>query len=487
MRRRPLSLDGFEARLDGVEALRAAINPKTAHPDRMRTAADAIDVVTPAFEHVGAAVAYSAFAEVLRQGALLAEWRAGVLAASPDADRYLRAAKARRSLWLAEAPTQAAAADLIERTTGIDTLEDVGMVSGLLTGMAATALPIGVISTEYRPRIPLGEPDRADDEPAEPKGELAVAFVKFALDGAPAANIHFLSAGQAHDVDIEVRVSRWPAQAETLELRPYTIEQPGTYEFPVFQLARPSGDPPYLIRQQGRAILKYAQGLNARPYEFRYSAHFTLGSVEQPVAVVGQRTLRIDGVDLKQHSLTGYPRLDAKIVELREDIRSRPRVSQDELADALTVVIPLAKFAGQALQDNLVDEIWSEARLQAAVRGKLRDDPAIGAALEEHPAAAGGITDLSFRGIRIELKVERDKRLELEDCQAYLGQTASYVVASGKRLGVLCVLDCSPKRDAPFPAEDGIGVFVMGAGRAPVHVIVMLVQGNLARPSSLSP
>lgn len=41
--------------------------------------------------------------------------------------------------------------------------------------------------------------------------------------------------------------------------------------------------------------------------------------------------------------------------------------------------------------------------------------------------------------------------MALEDCKTYLGQTTSYVGANGKRLGVLCVLDCSPKMRPAFP------------------------------------
>jgi hypothetical protein len=71
--------------------------------------------------------------------------------------------------------------------------------------------------------------------------------------------------------------------------------------------------------------------------------------------------------------------------------------------------------------------------------------------LEEHPRAAGGITDLSFKGIRLELKSESDKLMTLNDCKKFVGQAASYAVATGKRLAPLCVLDFSKKNRAPFP------------------------------------
>jgi hypothetical protein len=46
----------------------------------------------------------------------------------------------------------------------------------------------------------------------------------------------------------------------------------------------------------------------------------------------------------------------------------------------------------------------SEPAFQKEIRQYLRSRPEIGGELDEHPHAAGGITDLSFRGIRLELK-----------------------------------------------------------------------------------
>jgi hypothetical protein len=77
--------------------------------------------------------------------------------------------------------------------------------------------------------------------------------------------------------------------------------------------------------------------------------------------------------------------------------------------------------------------------------------------------------------------------LTLVDCRTFAEQTVSYVVATGKRIGILCVLDNSPKDAAPFPADAGIDVLIVNpAKQASVFIVVVLIQGNLARPSDLS-
>jgi hypothetical protein len=224
----------------------------------------------------------------------------------------------------------------------------------------------------------------------------------------------------------------------------------------------------------------------ARPYEFKYVAHFLPSQSEQPIDTVGQRTLLLEGVNAALHPLTGYTNLDRKLISIRDRLRGTVGIVQQELADALALAAPLANLAGQARQDNYFKAVISESEFQKQVTHLLRTHSNIGAELDEHPHAAGGITDISFRGIRIELKVESVHNMTMSDCSRYLEQTASYVAANGKRLGVLGVLDCSPKQRPAFPAEDGIEVQIHEFTETAVFVITILIQGNLASPSSFS-
>ena len=67
-----------------------------------------------------------------------------------------------------------------------------------------------------------------------------------------------------------------------------------------------------------------------------------------------------------------------------------------------------------------------------------------------------------------------------------MGQTASYAVDSGKRVAILCVLDCSKKQQATFAIEDGFDVLMHQEGPSVTFIITILIQGNFAKPSSLS-
>lgn len=477
----------FEARLAGLESLIAARDSKFTDADRLRRDADAVDGVAPYYDRTATGAAYGAFAELLRITALLVQWRAVVLAGEADSDRFLRAAKERHRIWKAEAPQAEGAGLVFEAANGLEDLAQLSDLDAVLTAFASVPLPIGIYVSQRRGmRIPVSE-DEEKTEKKAPPAELAVAFLKFVIDKQPAAETHFLTPGESHDLELEVRVSRWPDGAETLELRPLTIEATGTYDFPVFSFARPKGDPPFVLEDRGRAIIKSPQGLNARPFEFRYAASFKPTAVEQPVATLGQRTLRIEAIDLKANSLTGYAGLDSKIIEIREALRSRFNIPPDDLGAALKLATGMAAYMGRVLQDNEINEVLSEKQFQTLVRAELRRRPEIGSALSEHPQVAGGIMDLSLHAVPLELKVEGKKRLTFEDSRAFVGQTTSYAHGNGKRVGVLCVLDCSPKTEAAASMEACIGIVQDPTAGERTPIVVVLIQANLAKPSALSP
>lgn len=477
----------FPTRISAVEALVQAIQTRTSNAEQLRQVASHLDRTGLLYGKASTASIYAAFAELLRIVALLVEWRAGVLEAAQDSDRFLRAAKEQYRLWLTEYGVAAPVARLVNTSVGIDAVSSIDEVGSLCQTLACTPLPLGAFARDH-PHLRAPSPEGEDGEERDGSQELAIAFLRFVIDGLPADDTHFLTPGETHDLEIEVRVSRWPENANQLRLLPLTIEPKSTYDFPVFEFTRPAGNPPFVMQQRGRAVLNAPQSLKARPFEFRYTASFSPLAAEQPVIVVGQRTLRIEGIDLARSPVTGYHGIDCKLLEIRNELRVQPLITVADLDNVLTVLTPLCSLAGRAPQDALFRDTCNEGQFQAEVRDELRRHPAIASELDEHPHAAGGITDLSFRGIRIELKFVSNTRnaLSLTDCERFTGQTASYIVGTGKRVGILCVLDNSPKRSAPFPAEEGIGITFQHAENKQISVVTILIQGNLAQPSQLS-
>ena len=207
------------------------------------------------------------------------------------------------------------------------------------------------------------------------------------------------------------------------------------------------------------------------------------------VFVQGQRHLRVQCFDPIRDPQSGYFEVDKRVLEVRDEVRRVIAVSDIELNNFLLLLTAVGGVAGQSLQDTIFAQKISETEFQGEMKKLLRLNPRIGSQLEEHPHVAGGITDLSFRGIRLELKVESNQFVTEDVASRFIQQTAQYVAGSDRRLGMLAVLDCSPKNEAPGTAANDILAKMVQppSGRGlPICIGVIIIRGNLAKPSDLS-
>ena len=258
----------YPVRIKAVQALLAAADRRVANGAELRGLSASLDELTTHFGDAKIAMAYSAFADLLRTLAMLVDWRAAVLSAAVEADRFLRSARERHHEWCEDYSRRDEVALLAQAASSVKTLSVIGDVGPVCRAVGLTPLAISILADEPHRRRRILIPDEDTGEGKEERAappQLAVAFLRFTVDGTPASQMEFLTPREAHDLEIEVRVSRWPDGAEALRLAPMTIEAHPTYEFPEFCFSRPAGDPPYLFSDRGRAILHVAQALRAQP------------------------------------------------------------------------------------------------------------------------------------------------------------------------------------------------------------------------------
>lgn len=325
-------------------------------------------------------------------------------------------------------------------------------------------------------------------EAPPPRRVVTVAFLSFTLYDAPFSSPQVIEPQLLHDLSVEVRVSQWPEAAEALVLDVATVEPPSVYEFSGFTFTKPDGPAPHLLRGTGRMALKMPQAVLSRPLEFAYRARFVPPVEGIDVRVEGQRRLLVQSYDSDRQPLTGYVQIDPIIVAIRGQARAVPGVRDKELDDFLRILVALGNVAGQALQGNMFPGIYDERAFQKNLGSLLRQRSDIGSELEEHPHAAGGVTDLSFRGIRLELKVVRDKPVAVGDVDGFLPQTTAYAPGSDRRFGLLVVLDSSPKSEPAGSASNDIFLRELhpsSGGSFPILIGVVIIRGNLPKPSSL--
>ena len=342
-----------------------------------------------------------AFSDTLYCLAMGQRWIEAIRTADTDANRFRDACRLRAAESLGHQSEERPCL-LANVLLGLSEIQEPSQVEDLKLTALRTAMPFGMQGED---RVIHGA--GLEDSESISKRRLEIAFIKFEINRCPAKDINTLRTNVVYDIGIDVRVSRWPKHAERLVVTPISMEPADTYDLPTFVIDPPmeaDEGGPFVFRQLGRLRLKVAAALGARPFEFKYRGVFEPSGSEQPLNILGHRTLRLESVDHVIGRVSGYAQIDEKLLALRNELRVIPGLPDDDLANALQVCACLGNLASQALSDDLFAEGTREDAFQAeAVKG-LRRWPSIGEDLEQHPHTGGGICDLSFHRVRIELK-----------------------------------------------------------------------------------
>ena len=467
------------ARTSAREALfSAAADSADASAAFLAAAAELRDFAEPGFQSTEATAEFRYFAVLVEACARLVAWKGAVRDCEADAERYLRGAK----FLLNEAGAKGleVPASMTKSAQIVAQVSDISKISEVFLSVLAVPLPI---------TFPLESPSTfrppVSREPREEVPPVVVAFTSFNVNGQQFKKDQQLNLDIGYDLEVEIALSRWPEDEVDLRLEPLSVEPAETYSFPTFVFGKPEGSAPFNFRASKRILIKQAASFLARPMAFTYRATF---SKKDDITTEGQRHLTVRCFDPKSDPQSGYEQADQKLVAIRDQARRYPAVSDAELNAFLVLMAGVAGIAGQSLQDNLFKGEWLEAPFQKDMVARLRARPAIGSALEEHPHVSGGITDLSFLGVRLELKAISDHPVSRVDIENHLPQTVQYVAGSDKRFGILCILDTHPKTVEPGSVADDITFEIRNGPSGdglPIGIGVVVIRGNLSKPSSL--
>lgn len=476
----------FSSRIEVAASLAGALKPSPDDFGHLKKACLELETTISEIGQGDIEDQYRAYHTAIAIFVLLTEWKHAIRNAESDAQRFLSSAKLKAS-EVDKSLSFAADERLNTFLDQVEALNCVDELTAIQDQLKRWSLPLLLFANILdRGFGGLRLPGfNGSSEEAE-KLETTVAFLKFDIDGEPAKQWNYLKPGTSYDLTIEVRVSNWPKGASVLLLTPVTIDIREQNWLPSFKFEKPEGEGPFILTGTGRAVLEVAHSFGSRPYEFLYAAEFDDTSNCRDVAIVGHRCLLLEGSDVVSNPLTGFSNVDRHLLSIRNKLRTFPGLHSDDVANTMIVLSGLGNIAAQALKGGLFVTGTSEAQFQNKTTEMLRNRSDIGEHLQGHPEAAGGITDLTFRDIPIELKVENSKVMFPKDFSKFFDQTAAYAIGLGKRIGVLSVLEASPKSAPVGVVEGDIEVFFHQAGQSPIAIVVVVVRGGFPKPSSYS-
>ncbi|HCA5261543.1 TPA: hypothetical protein MW256_003754 [Acinetobacter baumannii] len=417
---------------------------------------------------------------------ILAQWKQAIRNAEPDSQRFLSSAKLKAS-EIDKTLSYVINTPLEQFLNHIELIQELGQLSALHGYLNEWDLPLLLFSKVRNNSLENSYFSSSENDLATyDEQKSTIAFLRFEIDGSPAESYNYLKPGVSYDLTIEVRVSNWPQEASALTLTPITIDMRERDWLPSFRFVKPDGDGPFSFTGTGRAILQVAHSFGSRPYEFLYAAEFDNTKSCKNVEIVGHRRLLLEGTDVVSNPRTGFSHVDRHLLKIRNKMRSFPGLHSDDIANTMLILEGLGNVAAQALKASLFEANTSEKLFQSKLAEMLRSRAEIGESLEGHPEAAGGITDLIFKGIPIELKVENTKVLFAKDFTKYFNQTTAYAIGLGKKIGILTILESTAKTEPVGVIEDDIDFFIHQTGQSAIVIIVVVVRGGLAKPSFYS-
>lgn len=335
--------------------------------------------------------------------------------------------------------------------------------------------------------------ENKDTNTSKPSLVRVIAFI----DDMPLVSPQLLKPRLVYSLRFVIRGIGWHDESEKLRLDLLTTYPPTDYSVSEFSLQKPSKieNDQYEGELVGHIRFNTAQTLLSEniPFVIRCAFELSDGNYDE-IPVIGHNQLEFRIVDPEKHSfMSGRPRLDQHVAQLLYKLVKEFPSIRDELADLIPVLDSLTRLLGTYAQGAVFKHTtkMSERDFQANVLRDLR--LILGQDVQEHPSQAGGHTDIYYRGVVIELKVEKKNGDRAYICQRYTQQPTQYEGVEARQVSVLLVLDLTPNREPPGDIRNDIllvDVPTHGGEdegkRYPSTAFVFIVNGNIEDPSAYS-
>ena len=370
-------------------------------------------------------------------------------------------------------------------------LEGVGCDPALLsTFLESIPLPTLYWSAE-QPRPSFGELSE-ETVPSQNPMVRAIVF----LDQEPVASPQFLNQGVLYRLTFRLQGLGWPDNAVRLRVNLNTTCPSELYSVSEFAMDRTTDMIDGRFNGEVTGHISFQARQSNLLDDLVFTVHAALVTEEKElieIPVIGHNELRIKVVDSPTWLPTAETTpLHQRIVELIEALIMQHPSVQHELPALFPVLQALGRICAVYAQEAAFKgrTSVSESEFQQKVVHDLRMslDPS---EVQEHPKQAGGITDIRFRGVVVELKVENENGKRSHLAEKYCRQVTQYAGVEARQISVLLILDLTEKVNPPGDIKNDIfltDVPTHGASAPhfPSKAFVFVVNGNTRNPSSYS-
>lgn len=452
-------------------------------------AADAMGGRAAAHDAGVTARAARALATALECLADLERWEANTVSAAVDAERHRRSAEYKARIVASELdasdPVLGPLRGILERIAAVRDLHE---RAGLREDLGRTPVPLPLIDPPPAPFT--GRRSSSGPTPLPPRAAIITA-----LDGSPVTWAHAVTPGRVHELDVEVRVLDWPAEAGELVLRFLSRWPRSAVDVTEIRIPRPDQEIEgiRIARDTGHLALHAAAADPATPVRLTIEGQLVMADGGgAPLRLLGHRELAVRTFDPAADVITGAPALDERILAMLAELRDQ-NIAPNERQAFGRFLGAIARAGMRIVAEREFPEGSnpSEREFQAELLKRVAMAPELGGSVQEHAWQGGGPTDLAHDGVVAELKVERAQPATMERAADYMAQATQYASAGQRQLSILVILDMTPKQAPPGVLANTVGwlhpaLHALDDPAFPSRVAVVIVNGNLPRPSAWS-
>jgi hypothetical protein len=330
----------------------------------------------------------------------------------------------------------------------------------------------------------------------KPEKQPSVVKVIAFLDGQPFVAPQLIRPETIYSLKFCIQGEGWPEDATELMLDLLTTCPTSTYSISPFVFKKPKILDKYDAELSGEIVFRNSQSVLADNIVFKVRCALRReNSNVHLLQAIGHTQIQLR-VDSENNAMlaSGYKSMDFHITGLLQHlIKECPNVKR-EMEGLMPVLQSLTTLLGAYAQDGVFKGVVNvpEQEFHKKVKTDLRF-LGLGQDLQDHPHQGGGITDLRFHEVVIELKVENKIETRAAIAKKYSAQLTHYEGTEGRQVGVVLVLDLAEKHLPPGDIRNDIMlVSVPTHGgpdsdkKYPSKAFVFVINGNTINPSSYS-
>jgi hypothetical protein len=358
------------------------------------------------------------------------------------------------------------------------------------------AIPFPIIMYFERPPFEYNRRMIAEEGEEEICTPLVVA-VELTIDNEPWANPNILKPNLLYTLSGTVSINYWPEEHTRLLLQPVSSSSNDWFSLS-FQPVR--GEKNILkYSLNGNVLFKYPQSNIDDVISIKILPTFQKenGQVTYPELTIGYTQLMAKVIDANSPIfLSGFSALNKFVLDAYKHITQElPTVEEAERGAFIKLLNGVLNYQGFCAQRGTYKEIRTLRELEFKDRmiQHLSGLPYLGEDIIEEATIAGGRVEITYKGIVVELKVEkkiseRDKLVE-----KYGKQPIPYASGNLKQLSIICILDLTEKSLPPGPPQNNLKwitpIFHGFEANTPEHpggLALVIIDGNTKKPSDYS-